>query len=125
MFDERIALHRCIQQIAWRGQMYTFNRRELNEFNEQSSEPIQVTKLKGLFHNGSSNHLTVSISDGAQTPQKDTPYIMAAWDRAKVLKINDEVTINNRNYKVTSIGNINEYNIVAEISLEVILDVQA
>lgn len=122
MFTERVALHRLSQQIAWQGKRYTFYRRQVNEFNEQSTEPAKLSDIKGLFHNGSSNHVVVNTTDNGQVIEKNTPYIMTTWGQGKMLQLNDEVTINEKTYRVTAVANINEYSLIAEVSLEVILD---
>ena len=122
MFTERVALHRLSQQIAWQGKRYTFYRRQVNEFNEQSTEPTKLSEVKGLFHNGSSNHVVINTTDNGQVIEKNKPYIMTTWGQGKILQLNDEVTINSNTYRVTDVYNIGEYNLIAEVSLEVILD---
>lgn len=121
MFDQRMAFHRLEQQIAWRGEFYTVTRKELNEFNEKTS-PVEIGTIKGIFHNGSSNHVKVNISDNGQVIEKNTPYIMTTWFNGSILKKDDIISINSVDYKVTGIANIGEYNIIAEVSLEVILN---
>lgn len=122
MFDEKTTLHRVEQQIAWRGHLFSVLRPKMNEFNEKSDEPEKVAEIRGIFHNGSSNHVVVVIADSGQAQEKDAPYILTTWFNGSQVKKDDIITINEVPYKVTGINNINEYNILADISLEVILN---
>ena len=122
MFDEKTTLHRVEQQISWRGSLFSVLRPKMNEFNEKSDELEKVTEIKGIFHNGSSNHVVVVIADSGQVQEKDIPYILTTWFNGSQVQKDDRITINEVPYKVTGINNINEYNILADISLEVILD---
>lgn len=122
MFDEKTTLHRVEQQIAWRGHLFSVLRPKMNEFNEKSNELEEVAEIKGIFHNGASNHVVVVIVDSGQAQEKGSPYILTTWFNGSQVKKDDRITINGISYKVTGINNINEYNILADISLEVILD---
>ena len=46
--------------------------------------------------------------------------ILCLYEDAKFLKMDDFVKINSKTFKVTGIVNIQEWNIIADISLEVI-----
>lgn len=94
----------------------------MNEFNEKSDELEKVAEIKGVFHNGSANHIVVVIADNGQAQEKNSPYILTTWFNGSRVQKDDKITINGISYKVTGINNINEYNILADISLEVILD---
>lgn len=122
MFDEKVALHRVEQQIAWRGKLYSVYRPELNEFNEKIETDVPTVTIKALFHNGSSNHIVINTADNSQVPEKNTPYLITTWVNGVKLRKDDIININKKSYKVTGIYDINEYNIITEVSLEVILD---
>lgn len=122
MFDEKTTLHRVEQQIAWIGRLFSVLRPKMNEFNEKSNELEKVAEIKGIFHNGAANHTVVVIADNGQTQDKGSPYILTTFFNGSQVKKDDRITINGISYKVTGINNINEYNIVSDISLEVILD---
>lgn len=121
MFNEVALAHRIEQSIAWNGQAYTFLRQQENQFHEKSLEPIEIATLKGVFHRGSTGHQKILRSDSGYTISKQAPFILALWEKAKDLQTDDQVVINNHTYKVTGISNLNEMNIVGEISLEVVL----
>ena len=47
--------------------------------------------------------------------------ILALWKECKTIQNGDFVVINGNTYKITDKNNIEEYNIIADISLEVVL----
>lgn len=121
MLTNNVALHRLVQAINWQGSVYTFFRRGENEYREKDGEPVEIARFKGLFHNGSSEHTTVVTSDSGMVISKNTPYIMTPYGNGRKVRLDDTVIINSKMFKVTGVTNINEANIVAEISLEVVL----
>lgn len=121
MFVNSVTLHRLLQSINWHGSTYDFTRYTLNEYKEKSSEPVKIATVKGLYHNGSSNHTAIRTSDAGMVVDKSTPYILMSWEDAKKLAQEDMVKINGKTFKVTDANNISELNIVGEVSLEVVL----
>lgn len=118
----KIILHRLLQTILWQGKPYTFTRYARNEYGELTEEISEQITLQGLYHNGSSEHVTVITTDSGSVISKNTPYVITAWDNAKKLRLDDTVVINGKTFKVTGKTNIGEFNSVGEISLEVVLD---
>lgn len=121
MFVNSVTLHRLLQSINWHGSTYDFTRYTLNEYKEKSNEPVKIATVKGLYHNGSSNHTAIRTSDAGMVIDKSAPYILMSWEDAKNLVQEDMVKINDKTFKVTDTNNINELNIVGEVSLEVML----
>lgn len=121
MLVNAAALYRVQQAIAWNGHVYEFFRHEMNEYGEKNGEEKEVARICGFFHNGSSNHVAVFVSEAASVITKETPYIMTEWRDAKKLQLDDGVRINGTLYKVTGIQNIHELNLIGEVSLEVVL----
>lgn len=121
MFTNVTALHRLLQAINWQGSLYVFRKPGVNIYGEKTGDIEEEVTIKGLFHNGSSEHIKITVSDGGTVIEKNTPYIMTAWPNAEKLQFDDQVIINGRTFKVTGRTNIGEYNIVGEISLEVVL----
>ncbi|MEY8296435.1 MAG: hypothetical protein ACLRJC_00595 [Emergencia timonensis] len=121
MFANTAALHRLLQAINWQGSVYSFQKPGVNVYGEKTDDIDRKVMIRGLFHNGSSEHVKLTVSDGGTVIEKNTPYIMTAWVNAERLQLDDQVIINGRAFKVTGRTNIGEYNIVGEISLEVIL----
>lgn len=101
---------------------YTFNRLPLNSFGEpdKDKQPIKI-EIQGLFHM-SSSHQTRTNADSTTIATNPQPMILALYEVAKTIKYGDCVVINNQKYKVVEVMNVNELNLFAEISLEVVKD---
>ena len=72
-----------------------------------------------MYHEENSN-IQVTTGDTTQVRTKKIPMILCAWDEAKDLLIGDFTIINRKVFKVTGVVNIQEWSIVADISLEVV-----
>lgn len=121
MFVNSVALHRLIQNINWQGSVYAFSRYNENEYGEKNENLEEFAEIRGLFHNGSSPHVKVTTTDAGSIIEKTAPYIMATWIDAEKLHLDDQVEINGKIFKVTGVENIGQFNLIGEISLEVLL----
>lgn len=122
---ERVALHRLIQSINWRGAVYTFKRSGRNEYGEETDIFQPIAQLKGIFHDGSSGHLSIILQNGGMISDKNAagrnaPSILTHWGNAEKLKLDDIVELNNEVFRVSGINNLGQMNIACEISLEVV-----
>lgn len=108
------------REIARNGSTYTVNRNKVDKYGEPTQEVEEVTTLRGLFHI-SKGFITKNTSDGSQTKTKGQPMILALWEECETIHNGDFVVINGNTYKITDKNNIEEYNIIADISLEVVL----
>lgn len=119
MFVNDVMLHRIQQNIAWNGEMYEVYRRGVNEYKEKSETPVKLKEFTGIFHDGSANHQSVTISNSGYKINKTVPFILAKWSDVSDVQIDDEITINEQLYKVTGVVNIQQRNKVGDVSLEV------
>lgn len=101
------------------GKEYEFKRAVLNDFKEPTKEELLAGKLKGLYHEQNSS-VSISTGDTTQTRTKKVPMILCLYEDANFLKIGDKVKINSKTLKVTGVVNIQEWNIIVDVSLEVI-----
>ena len=62
------------------------------------------------------------MQDGTKTHSKGQPMLMVAHENIGEIKTEDFFVINGNKYKVVEKNNIQEYNIVTDISLELVLD---
>lgn len=108
------------REIARNGSTYTVKRNKVDKYGEPTQEVEEVTTLRGLFHI-SKGFVIKNTSDGSQTKTKGQPMILALWEECETIQNGDFVVINGNTYKVTDKNNIEEYNIIADISLEVVL----
>lgn len=106
------------RQINMNGQEFEFNRYEEDEYHQISDVPTTTIKVTGIYHT-SNSFVTNNASDAAVVRTKQQPMILLLFDDANKLKQNDKVTINNENFKVVDINNVNEFNVACEISLEI------
>lgn len=109
------------REITRNGSIYTVKRNKVDKYGEPTQEVEEVTTLRGLFHI-SKSFVTQNTSDGSQTKTKGQPMVLALWEECETIQNGDFVVINSNTYKITDINNIEEYNIIADISLEVVLN---
>ena len=119
MVNNKFETYKLQRELKRIGKEYVFERPKLNQYKEPTGETEDVCKLAGLYHeqNGS---ISVSTGETTQTRTKKVPMILCLFNDAKLLKIGDIVKINSKTFKVTGTVNIQEWNIIADISLEVI-----
>lgn len=108
------------REIARNGSTYTVKRNKVDKYGEPTQEVEEVTTLRGLFHI-SKGFIIKNTSDGSQTKTKGQPMILALWEECETIQNGDFVVINGNTYKITDKNNIEEYNIIVDISLEVVL----
>lgn len=108
------------REITRNGSIYTVKRNKVDKYGEPTQEVEEVTTLRGLFHI-SKSFVTQNTSDGSQTKTKGQPMVLALWEECETIQNGDFVVINGNIYKIIDKNNIEEYNIIADISLEVVL----
>lgn len=120
MINTKFEAYKIRRELKKSGKEYEFSRAEVNKFNEPMSDNgDSVGKILGIYHEQNS-YIGISTSDTTQIRSKKTPMILCLYEDATFLKIGDKVSINSNVFKVTSVINIQEWNIIADISLEVI-----
>lgn len=118
----KMELHKVLREIQIHGTEYTFFRKKVDNYGEPTKEePEQVANVKGLFH-VSKGYITQNIQDGTKTHSKGQPMLMVAHENVGEIKTEDFFVINGNKYKVVEKNNIQEYSIVTDISLELVLD---
>lgn len=118
----RMELHKVLREIQIHGTEYTFFRKKVDKYGESTKEePEQTGNVQGLFH-VSKGYITQNIQDGTNTHSKGQPMLMVAYENTGEIKTDDFFVINGNKYKVVEKNNIQEYNIVTDISLGLMLD---
>lgn len=118
----KMELHKVLREIQMNGTEYTFFRKKVDKYGEPTKEePEQIANVKGLFH-VSKGYITQNIQDGTKTHSKGQPMLMVAYENTREIQTDDFLIINENTYKVVEKNNIQEYNIVTDISLELVLD---
>lgn len=121
MINTQFEAYKIKRELKRSGIDYEFKRSGVNDFGEPVSEPIVVGTIRGLYHEQNSN-IQITTGDTTQVRTKKIPMILCLYEDAAslVLQVGDELKINNKTLKVTGVVNIQEWNIIADISLEVV-----
>lgn len=121
MINKQFEAYKVKREIKRSGTEYTFVRNEANEFGEPTSDTTALGSIKGLYHEQNSN-VAVTTGDTTQTRTKKIPMVLCLWGDVSpmVLKVGDTTTINGKVFKVTGVTNIQEWGIIADISLEIV-----
>lgn len=124
MINTQFEAYKIKRELKRSGIDYEFKRFGMNDFGEPVGEPIAVGTIRGLYHEQNSN-VQITTGDTTQVRTKKIPMILCLYEDAAslVLQVGDELKINNKTLKVTGVVNIQEWNIIADISLEVVDDV--
>ena len=121
MINTKFEAYKIRRELKKVGTQYEFERPELNEFKEPTDKRLFAGKITGLYHE-QNGYIRVTTGEAAQFRSKKIPTILCLYEDAKSLKINDETKINSKTYRVTGVLNIQEWNLIADVSLEVIDD---
>lgn len=121
MINTQFEAYKIKRELKRSGIDYEFKRFRTNAFKEPTGEPEDVGVIKGIYHEQNSN-VEVTTGDTTQVRTKKISMILCLYeDTASIaLSVGDIVYINNKTFKVTGVVNVQEWNIVADISLEVV-----
>ena len=121
MINTQFEAYKIKRELKRSGIDYEFKRSGVNDFGEPVGELTAVGIIRGLYHEQNSSVQTTT-GDTTQVRTKKIPAILCLYEDAAslVLQVGDELKINNKTLKVTGVVNIQEWNIIADISLEVI-----
>lgn len=117
----QIELNKVKREIKTHGRSYEVKRTILNKYGEDTDEQQSITEVQGLLHT-EKGYITKSVSDGSKTHSKGQPKLMVAYDDSVLIKNGDTIQINENIYKVIEKNNIQEFNIVCDISMELVLN---
>lgn len=121
MVNKKFEAYKIKRELKRSGIEYEFKRSKKNDFNESTDEFEGIGKLKGIYHEQNST-IHITTSDATQIRTKKIPMILCLYEdtAALNLQVGDFVNINTRTFKVTGITNIQEWNIISDVSLEVV-----
>lgn len=123
MINTKFEVYKLKRELKRSGKDYEFKRLTVNAYGEPSDDSEIVGTVRGLYHE-TNEHIMVSMSDTTQVRTKKVPSILCTYDDAAPLKlvIGDIVEINNKTLKVAGIVDIQDWNLILDISLEVVDD---
>lgn len=122
MINTKFESYKLRREIKKVGKEYEFKRAKKNEYKEPTEEKEVVAKISGLYHEQNSK-ISITTGETTQTRNKKIPMILCLYEEAKLLKVGDVVEINSKKFNVTGVVNIQEWNIISDISLEVVDEV--
>lgn len=130
MVNNRFEAYKLKRELKYSGTLFTFKRKQRNEFNELDGEPVEIGKILGLYHETNSQ-ITTTIGDGAVTRTKKQPallclvddYLKLGLNFGDVVSISDEAANSHkRTLKYIGCVDIMNWGIIADLSFEVIDD---
>lgn len=122
MINTKFEAYKIKRELKRSGIDYEFKRTVKDKFGEPTNdEPKIVGTLRGLYHEQNSS-IQIVTGDTTQSRTKKIPMILCLYeDTASLrLQIGDIVKFNAKTFKVTGVTNIQEWNLISDISLEVI-----
>ena len=121
MINTQFEAYKIKRELKRSGIDYEFKRPGVNDFGEPVGELIVVGTIRGLYHEQNSS-IQITTGDTTQVRTKKIPMILCLYeDTARLaLAVGDTVTINAKTFKVTGVVNIQEWNLISDISLEVV-----
>ena len=122
--NTRFEAYKIQRELKRSGIEFEFERLGKNEFGESNEEVTKSFKIKGLYHE-QNGYITITKREAAKTRTKKTPMILCLYEDVvkSGLQIGDRVRMNNKTFKVNGIVNVQEWNIISDISLEFIDEV--
>lgn len=129
MINTRFELYKFRRELKRNGKDYTFRRRKLNQFNEPTIELEDVLTIRCLYHEVSS-FKTTSTGDSSTTVTEKQPMLLCAVEDVKdsgleagdFIEVDDSVYGDKKVLRFVGIVDIQNYGIIADISLEVVDD---
>lgn len=129
MINTKFELYKLRRELKRNGKDYTFRRRKLNQFNEPTGELEDVLAIRCLYHEVSS-FKTTSTGDSSTTVTEKQPMLLCAVEDVKgssleegdFIEVNDSVYGDKKVLRFVGIVDIQNYGIIADISLEVVDD---
>lgn len=116
MVSDQFQLYKVRRLIQVNGKVYDFFRQPKNEFGEPIPGDPEHICIRGIYHE-TTGYLSLTASDSTTIRKQTSPMILCTWEDAKNLKQEDQVKFNNKLYAVSSVKDVTELQIIADISL--------
>ena len=118
----KMELLKVAREIKKHGLQYTVVRSVVDNYGEDTGKTEQVSITQALYHESTGNTRNASISDGTTTHGKTQPKVLVSLEDAEPIQNGDYFLINSNKYKVIEKNNTQEYNILCDITLELVLN---
>lgn len=128
MLNNKFEAYKIQREIKRSGRQFVFQRYGKNKFGELDTSTItSAGVLFGIYHEENS-YVTIKVGETTQIRKQKQPRILCLFESVSDigLQLGDWIDLNGKRYKYNACTNIQEWNIIADISLEeVIVDVTA
>ena len=114
--------NKLVRGLKRSGQEYKVLREIKNEFLEPTGEVEKVCSLKAIYHeyHEKSEYIKIQAEEAAAYRSKKRPMLLCLFEDTELLTIGDYIIINGKRCNIIAVSNILEWNIAADISLEVV-----
>lgn len=116
-----IELYKVKREIQMHGEEYTVYKQKTDKYGEITSDIEEIQKVSGLFHI-TKGYTAQTVSDGTKVRAKSQPMLMVCMEGSEQIENGMFVMINDNRYNIVDKNNIQEYNMVVDLSLELIQD---
>lgn len=113
-------VNKLARQLKCNGSSYTFERKAEDKYHQKTGAKTLTTIDKAIYHE-SNSYVQISTSDGARVKSKPQPMLLMTHEDGLKLNVDDIVIISLKAYKVTGMNNIQNYDVAADVSLEMIV----
>lgn len=118
----RNALRRRTQiYLDWFGNDYVFIRPGRNEFHEVDDSVSEEITVRGVFHDSGRKldiYRVLNMTTYGTYTSESMPQIFGLYEAISKVRMHDKLVINGQDYIVTGTFNIQEMNLLGEISLK-------
>lgn len=121
MMNKSIELYKVKREIKMHGSTFTVKRNKIDEYKEPTGEPETITAFRGLFHI-TKTFQTRTVKDGTVTRTKGQPMVLAEYSDVEEIRNGDIIEYNGLKYTVADVNNVEQMNIIADISTELIMN---
>lgn len=129
MINTRFELYKLRRELKRNGKEYVFYRNLDNEYGEPVEDRVPVLKIKALYHETNAYKYTFT-NDGTTTITEKKPMLLCALQdvNGSDLKLGDYIELVDNVYgdvkrlTFSGVTDIQDFGIIADISLEVFSD---
>lgn len=119
MVNKQFEAYKIQRELKRSGLEYTFIGTGVNDVGEPTDEPVDIGTFRGIYHEQNS-HIQITVGDTTQIRTKKVPCILCLFEDGYKLAVGNYTTINGKKFTVTGVVNVQEWSIIADVSLEII-----
>lgn len=117
----KIEVYKLKRMIELHGQeIKVHSPAQHNEFNEPIYSPQEATTIKGIYH-GVQGFVVATGDTGATVKTKPDAMFLCSYEKGISLTPEDKVTLGGNTYRVVNSRDIENYHLVCDLSLELVL----